>query len=150
MPSSMRLTQLLAAFALAPLSSCALFGITDKVDVDHPMQSLESGIQFREILMGQGPPVESGQAVTIDYVGFLADGSTFDSSIDRGVPMEFIMGNAPLTGWNHGILGMRAGGRRHLSLPPEFAYGEAGIEGLIPPNESLVFEIWLLEIRADE
>jgi len=143
----MRPTLLLATLACLLLPSCALFGITSKVEVDHPLHVLESGVHYREIVMGQGPPLETGQAVTIDYTGYLADGSVFDSSLERGLTLDFVLGDAPLPGWNEALLGMRAGGRRHVSIPPELAYGEAGVEGLVPPNETLVFEIWLLEIR---
>lgn len=140
----MNIRTLMIATLCLPLSGCALFGFTTKVKVEHHLVILESGIEYIDNLPGQGPPVVEGQAVTIDYTGFLADGSVFDSSIERGVPIEFVLGKAPLAGWNEGIIGMAVGGRRHLSLPPELAYGEAGIEGLIPPNETLVFDIELL------
>jgi FKBP-type peptidyl-prolyl cis-trans isomerase len=143
----MNAKSLLLATALLPLGGCALFGITSKVDVQHELTVLESGVKYREILPGEGPPVELGQEVTVDYTGFLSDGSVFDSSIDRGFPIEFVLGEAPIAGWNEGILGMQAGGRRHVSIPPELAYGAAGVEGLIPPDEVLVFEFELLEIR---
>jgi FKBP-type peptidyl-prolyl cis-trans isomerase len=143
----MRPTHLLILFAISNLTSCALIGITDKVEVDHPLRILEGGIGVQEIVMGQGPQVETGQEILIDYTGYLSDGEVFDSSLERGVPLEFTLGEAPLPGWNEGILGMRAGGQRHVSLPPEQAYGEAGVAGLIPPNEPLVFEIWLLDIK---
>ncbi|MFT7485476.1 MAG: peptidylprolyl isomerase [Candidatus Paceibacteria bacterium] len=128
------------------LPGCALLGITTKVKVAHELVSLDNGAHYREVLVGEGPAVTTGQTITIDYVGFLADGSIFDSSIQRGVPIDLTLGMAPLAGWNTGILGMRVGGQRNLCLPPELAYGEAGIEGLIPPNETLVFEISLLSI----
>ncbi len=129
------------------LPGCALFGITTKVKVNHQLVTLESGVEYKEILLGEGPAVEIGQTITIDYVGYLSDGSIFDSSVQRGVPHELKLGEAPLAGWNEGILGMQAGGSRHVSLPPELAYGEMGIDGLIPPNETLVFEIALLQIH---
>jgi peptidylprolyl isomerase len=142
----MKALSILLALTCLPLSGCSLFGYTTKVKVDHQLVILENGIEYREVMLGQGPAVLVGQGVTVDYVGFLADGSIFDSSRKRGVPIEFTLGEAPLAGWNDGILGMQAGGQRHLSLPPEFAYGAAGIEGMIPPNETLVFEISLLSI----
>ncbi len=131
-----------------PLSSCVLYR-ADKVKVDHPLTTLEDGVQIREILQGRGPAAEDGDEVTIDYTGYLADGSMFDSSIKRGVPVQFMLGQAPLSGWNTGVLGMQAGGSRRVQLPPELAYGEQGVEGLIPPNETLVFEIELLKIGSE-
>ncbi|MCL4146382.1 UNVERIFIED_CONTAM: hypothetical protein GTU68_011757 [Idotea baltica] len=130
-----------------PLSSCVLYR-ADKVKVEHPLVDLESGVQIREILPGQGPEAQEGDEVTIDYTGFLSDGSQFDSSIDRGVPVAFMLGQAPLPGWDIGVMGMQAGGSRRVELPPDLAYGEQGVEGLIPPNETLVFEIQLLSISS--
>jgi peptidylprolyl isomerase len=143
----MKPPQLLLALALLPLGGCALFGLTNKVEVEHVLVELESGVKIRDTFSGQGPPVELGQKVTLDYTGYLSDGSIFDSSISRGLPITLVVGEAPLAGWNGGILGMRAGGHRHVWIPPELAYGAEGIEGLIPPDESLVFEFELLEIH---
>jgi len=142
----MKLASLFACLLALPLSGCALFGITEKVDVDHDLIQLESGVEIQTILPGQGEGAQLGDTLTLDYVGYLADGSVFDSSRDRGVPVTIVLGEAPLEGWNEGLVGMMVGGRRHLSIPPELAYGENGIEGLIPPNEALVFEIELLEL----
>ncbi len=142
----MKLASLAACLLALPLSGCALFGITEKVDIDHQLVLLESGVGVQMILPGQGEGAQPGDTLTIDYVGYLADGSTFDSSRDRGVPVTIVLGEAPIAGWNDGLVGMKVGGRRHLEIPSELAYGENGIEGLIPPNEPLVFEIELLEL----
>jgi FKBP-type peptidyl-prolyl cis-trans isomerase FkpA len=130
------------------LQSCTLYRAA-KVPVEHPLVILDNGVEFREVLPGQGPEAQAGDEISIDYVGYLSDGTQFDSSIERGVPIQFTLGEAPLTGWNSGLLGMRTGGRRRLALPSPLAYGEAGIEGLIPCNETLVFEIDLLRIGAE-
>jgi len=137
----------LVALAVAPLSSCSLLGWTTPVDVYHELVILENGVEYQEIIVGEGPGVELEQLVTVDYTGYLSDGNVFDSSIERGYPIEFVLGAAPLAGWNDGILGMQTGGRRHISLPPELAYGEAGVPGLVPADEPLVFEIELLQIH---
>lgn len=144
----MRILRVLPLVLCLSLQSCTMFRAA-KVPVKHPIVSLDAGIEFREILTGQGPEAQVGDEVSIDYVGYLSNGTKFDSSIERGVPIQFILGQAPLAGWNSGLLGMRPGGRRRLSLPPSLAYGEAGIEGLIPPNETLVFEVDLLRIGAE-
>lgn len=143
----MKALHLIPALALFASPGCALFGITNKVEVEHVLVELESGVRLRDTLPGEGPPVELGQEITLDYTGYLSDGSVFDSSVDRGLPVVFVLGEAPLAGWNDGILGMRAGGRRHVAIPAALAYGSEGVEGLIPPNEELVFEFELLEIR---
>lgn len=143
----MRLAPLLAGLALLASPGCALLGITEPVEVEHDLRVLESGIEIRDTLPGEGAPAEEGQEVVLDYSGFLSDGSQFDSSLDRGIPIRFVLGEAPLRGWDLALVGMRAGGRRHARIPPQFAYGEIGVEGLIPPNESLVFEFELHEIH---
>jgi FKBP-type peptidyl-prolyl cis-trans isomerase len=120
---------------------------TRPVDVDHLRVETESGVEYEDIIVGEGPAVAEGEAIVIDYVGFLDDGTQFDSSVDRGVPIEIVFGEAPIAGWNEGIDGMQAGGKRRMQLPPELAYGEAGIPGLVPENATLTFEIDLLEIK---
>ncbi|MFT7668573.1 MAG: FKBP-type peptidyl-prolyl cis-trans isomerase [Planctomycetota bacterium] len=142
----MKTLQIISVLALVSLQSCSMFGNT-KVEVTHELTEFDSGIKIREIVAGDGLSASFGQHIVIDYIGYLSDGSTFDSSIDRGVPLDFTLGEAPLAGWNEGINGMQIGGQRHISIPSNLAYGEAGIEGLIPPSEPLVFEVWLLEIQ---
>jgi len=139
---------LLLALAL-PLSGCSLFGITEKVDVERTRVVLDSGVEYEVLLPGIGAAAEPGDRVLVDYVGYLSDGTSFDSSRERGVPVEVVVGEAPLGGWNGVLLGMRVGGVRRASLPPEEAYGAEGIEGLIPPGETVVFELELLEILED-
>ena len=74
----------------------------------------------------------------------LEDGTRLDSSYDRGTSLDFVIGEAPIAGWNEGMLGMKPGGKRELRVPPALAYGEAGIDNLVPPNATLVFLIELL------
>ena len=133
--------------ALLPLSSCAFLGMTTKVEVVHDRVTTESGVEYEDIIVGEGPAAELGQSVTLDYAGYLASGTQFDSSIERGNPIQITLGAAPLAGWNEAIPGMMVGGSRWMKLPPEQAYGEAGVPGLIPENEPLVFEVNLLEIE---
>ncbi len=123
-----------------------MLGLSRTVVVDHPRITTSSGVTYEDLIVGQGRAVETGDEIVIDYVGTLAEGTQFDSSIDRGQPYAFVLGEAPLAGWNEGLLGMRAGGKRRVGLPPERAYGAAGIPGLVPPGASLTFEIDLLSI----
>lgn len=143
------LRSLLAVIGALLLSGCAVLGITTKVEVIHERVTLESGVEYEDIIVGEGRAAELGQTVVIDYVGHLASGAQFDSSIERGIPVTLVLGEAPLSGWNEAIPGMMAGGSRWMRLPAEQAYGSAGVPGLIPPDEPLVFEIDLIEILPE-
>ena len=100
-----------------------------------------------DILVGTGAEVAEGDAVVVHYVGTLQNGQEFDSSKKRGVPFEFTVGEGRvIRGWEEGLVGMKVGGQRILVIPPDMAYGEAGV-GPIPPNSTLVFAIELLEIK---
>ena len=100
-----------------------------------------------DIKVGEGPAVKAGDKVSVHYIGTLQDGTEFDNSKKRGTPFEFTVdGGQVIKGWDEGLLGMQVGGQRILVIPPEKAYGEAGV-GPIPPNATLVFAIELIEIR---
>jgi FKBP-type peptidyl-prolyl cis-trans isomerase len=91
---------------------------------------------------------KKGDTVTVHYTGTFEDGSKFDSSLDRGQPLSFQIGSGMMIrGWEEGLVGVRVGEKVKLVLPPEFAYGEQGIPGIIPPNSTLLFEIELLAIE---
>ncbi len=100
-----------------------------------------------DIKVGDGAEVKSGDKVSVHYIGTLQDGTEFDNSKKRGQPFEFTVGGGQvIKGWDEGLLGMKVGGQRILVIPPEKAYGAAGV-GPIPPNSTLVFAIELLEIK---
>ncbi len=109
-----------------------------------------SGLQFIDIEAGTGDSPEPGQTVVVDYTGWLkSDGTKFDSSLDRGTPFSFVIGQGQvIQGWDEGLATMQVGGKRRLIIPPDLAYGEAGAAGgAIPPNATLIFDVELLEIR---
>jgi peptidylprolyl isomerase len=108
----------------------------------------ETGLGIIDIVEGTGETPAQGQIVMVHYTGWLSeDGSKFDSSLDRGTPFEFPLGEGQvITGWDEGLATMKVGGKRRLIIPSELAYGEAGRPS-IPPNAELTFDIELLEIK---
>jgi FKBP-type peptidyl-prolyl cis-trans isomerase FkpA len=107
-----------------------------------------SGLIIDELSLGEGEEAKTGDTVSVHYTGWLTDGSKFDSSVDRDEPFDFPLGRGyVIRGWDEGVAGMRVGGRRKLTIPPDLGYGARGAGGVIPPNATLVFEVELLAVR---
>ena len=108
----------------------------------------DSGLQYKDIAVGDGAEAVTGSRVAVHYTGWLADGTKFDSSIDRGEPFTFTIGaGGAIEGWQEGIQGMRVGGKRKLVIPPQLGYGEGGFPPVIPPNATLTFEVELVGVE---
>ena len=105
--------------------------------------------------VGTGAEAQSGRTVTVHYTGWLYDasrpdqrGAKFDSSRDRNQPFSFNLGAGEvIRGWDEGVAGMKVGGRRILTIPPDMGYGARGAGGVIPPNATLLFDVELLDVR---
>ena len=105
------------------------------------------GLQVEDLVMGDGVEAQSGKEITVHYTGWLTDGTQFDSSIDRKQPLSIVLGvGQVIKGWDQGIEGMKIGGKRKLTIPPELAYGNRAVGGVIPKNATLVFEVELLGV----
>ncbi len=106
-----------------------------------------SQLQSEDLVVGTGPEAVTGKSVEVHYTGKLTSGKQFDSSVG-GQPFAFKLGAGQvIKGWDQGVAGMRVGGKRRLTIPPELAYGDRGFPGAIPPKSTLVFEVELLAVR---
>jgi FKBP-type peptidyl-prolyl cis-trans isomerase len=104
-----------------------------------------------DIKLGKGSAAKTGDTVKVHYTGTLLNGSKFDSSRDRNEPFEFKLGaGMVIKGWDEGVVGMKPGGKRKLTIPPDMAYGKSGHPPVIPPDSPLVFDIELLEIEGSK
>lgn len=111
-----------------------------------------SGLKYKDDVVGTGPQPQAGQRVSVHYTGWLDDkgrkGKKFDSSVDRGQPLEFAVGTGQvIKGWDEGLSTMKVGGKRTLLIPPDLGYGARGAGGVIPPNATLIFDVELLGVR---
>jgi FKBP-type peptidyl-prolyl cis-trans isomerase len=111
-----------------------------------------SGLTIEDLVVGDGATAAAGQRVSVHYTGWLDSGgkpgAKFDSSKDRGQPFMFSLGKGEvIRGWDEGVTGMKIGGKRKLTIPPNLGYGTRGAGGAIPPNATLVFDVELLGVK---
>lgn len=118
--------------------------------VDKPSGSPPKKLEVEDIVKGKGKAAKAGDTVSVQYVGIsFSNGEQFDASWDRGQPFSFQLGTGGvIPGWDKGLVGMKAGGRRKLTIPPELGYGAQGTpDGSIAPNETLVFVVDLEKVN---
>ncbi|MFM1991090.1 MAG: hypothetical protein RJA99_4047 [Pseudomonadota bacterium] len=116
-----------------------------------PYTTTPSGLQYEDVVAGDGPEARAGSMAVVHYTGWLWQdgqaGRKFDSSKDRGQPFDFPLGAGHvIRGWDEGVQGMKVGGTRRLLIPAELGYGARGAGGVIPPNATLLFEVELLGV----
>ena len=105
-------------------------------------------LRIEDIKIGAGEEAKAGRTVSVHYVGTLEDGQKFDSSRDRGQPFAFPLGGGRvIKGWDQGVVGMKVGGIRKLTIPPSLGYGDRGFPGAIPGNAVLIFEVELIDVQ---
>jgi FKBP-type peptidyl-prolyl cis-trans isomerase len=147
---SKRFGVLLALGAIMALGSngCGDDSFAPELGVDlDAMTETASGLMYQDLVVGTGDEAQAGDSVSVHYTGWLKDGTEFDSSVGRGQPFVFHLGQGDvIAGWDEGVAGMRVGGQRKLVIPPELGYGDRGAGGVIPGGATLVFDVELLEI----
>jgi peptidylprolyl isomerase len=107
-----------------------------------------SGLKYVDEKIGEGSLPAAGKTVSVHYTGTLVDGRKFDSSRDRNQPFSFTIGiGQVIKGWDEGVMTMKVGGKRKLTIPPELGYGSRGAGAVIPPDSTLIFDVELLDVK---
>ena len=139
----------IATLLLAAGSPAAFAGQEkDRLEANGKETVTPSGVKYTDLRIGEGSEAATGKIVEVHYIGWLEDGTKFDSSRDRDRPFTFRLGAGDaLKGWDEGLLGMKVGGKRKLVIPPELGFGKQGVGSVVPPNAVLLYEFELLAVR---
>jgi peptidylprolyl isomerase len=143
----MKNMKVIATALLVVLGSCQGTRHYPGMPTDKSATTTSTGLRYIDLVVGTGAQPEPGMKVTVNYTGYLMDSTKFDSSVDRGEPLTFVIGvGQVIKGWDEGVESMKVGGTRKLIIPSHLAYGERGIGRMIPPNADLVFDVELLKV----
>ncbi len=143
-----RITFSLFVVLLAVTFNLILNSCSQEEKVSGDIQETPSGLKYIVIEEGVGDKPTNGKKVKVHYTGKLEDGTVFDSSVKRGVPIEFTLGMGQvIKGWDEGIADMKVGEKRQLIIPPDLGYGPNGYPPVIPANSTLIFDVELVEIN---
>lgn len=151
---SIRLAATAAAIVLAVVAQPAFAQQSQQAApaAEPKTTELASGLKYIDTQVGTGEEAKKGNIVSVQYTGWLytkdgRKGAKFDSSLDRGKPITFTLGQKQvISGWDEGVAGMKVGGKRTLIIPPQLAYGSTGSGGVIPPNATLIFDVELVSV----
>ena len=130
-------------------TACAGGGpVTQGASGSEQVVTTASGLQYVDLVVGNGPSPQPGQTAVVHYTGWLADGKKFDSSRDHNQPFDFSIGRQQvIAGWDEGVATIKVGGKRKLIIPPALGYGSRGAGKVIPHNATLTFEVELLGVK---
>ena len=121
---------------------------TTQTEAKGPETVTPTGLKYVDLKVGEGAEAVPGKTVTVHYTGWLENGTKFDSSLDRQEPFPFRLGaQEVIDGWDQGVAGMKVGGKRKLTIPPDLGYGDQGAGDAIPPGSTLIFEVQLLGVE---
>jgi FKBP-type peptidyl-prolyl cis-trans isomerase FkpA len=153
--SSLLISSLFISAAMLPISACAQDKAAPAAASTADSAPAITALVKKDTVVGKGKEAVSGKLVRVHYTGWLYEpgkpenkGTKFDSSVDRSEPFVFPLGGGRvIKGWDEGVAGMKAGGKRTLIIPPEMGYGARGAGGVIPPNATLMFDVELLDVN---
>jgi FKBP-type peptidyl-prolyl cis-trans isomerase len=139
----------LVAVLAAVLWSCSGSDESSAECAEEPVES-ETGLRYEDLSCGSGAEAAGGTSITIEYTAELADGTEYASSEDQGGQLVFPLGRGQvINGLDEGVRSMKVGGTRRLTIPPDLAYGDAGFPPFVGPDETVVYEVTLLEVAGD-
>lgn len=143
-----RQVRIIAIIVVLALAATAIFYlIKNRGSVASAEVTTPSGLKYTDLVIGTGATPQQGQTLSVHYTGTLTNGTQFDSSRDKGAPMEFKFGVTPMIkGWDEGLSTMKVGGRRKLVVPPNLGYAQQGRPN-IPPNSILLFDVELMSVK---
>ena len=143
-----RMKLALITLALLPAIGGEVTMAADEQNANEQEIVTASGLKYIDQKIGDGDVAVAGKMTTVHYTGWLENGKKFDSSVDRGQPFPFPLGaGRVIKGWDEGVQGMKIGGKRRLTIPPDLGYGARGAGGVIPPNATLIFDVELLGVQ---